>query len=81
MGDQIANGARARGYEVLGERTPATGAGIVSIRKPGVDARVTHAHLKSKGIITAPRQGWVRMSPHFYIAPADIDRMLGELPE
>ncbi|WP_321477765.1 aminotransferase class V-fold PLP-dependent enzyme [uncultured Paludibaculum sp.] len=81
LGDQIANGARAKGYEVLGERTPATGAGIVSIRKPGVDARVTHAHLKSKGIITAPRQGWVRMSPHFYIAPADIDRMLGELPE
>lgn len=81
LGDRIAAGARAKGYEILGERTPANGAGIVSIRKPGVDARVTHADLKSRGIITAPRQGWVRMSPHFYIAPDEIDRMLAALPE
>lgn len=81
LGDQLAAGARQRGYEVLGERTPETGAGIVCIRKPGVDARSTHAHLKANGVITAPRQGWVRMSPHFYISPADIDRVLDLLPE
>ena len=32
-----------------------------------------------RNIIAAPRQGWVRVSPHFYIAPEDIDRMLEEL--
>jgi selenocysteine lyase/cysteine desulfurase len=28
----------------------------------------------------APRAGWVRASPHFYISPADIDRTLELLP-
>src|SRR5207244_4360332 len=36
LGDRIAEGACARGYQVLGERTPANGAGSVSIQKPGV---------------------------------------------
>jgi len=80
LGDLIADGARALGYEVMMERTPATGAGIVCIRKPGTDARVTHAHLKARGILTAPRQGWVRVSPHFYISPEDISRVWSELP-
>jgi selenocysteine lyase/cysteine desulfurase len=80
LGDQLANGARSRGYEILGERTAQNGAGIVSLRRPGVDARVTHAHLRDRGIMTAPRQGWVRCSPHFYISPADIDNVLNELP-
>jgi cysteine desulfurase / selenocysteine lyase len=80
LGDQIAAGAQAKGYEVFGTRTPSNGAGIVSVRKPDVDARMVHAHLKSRGIMTAPRQGWVRMSPHFYISPADIQRVLAELP-
>jgi cysteine desulfurase / selenocysteine lyase len=80
LGDLIADGARAHGYEVMLERTQANGAGIVCIRKPGTDARVTHAHLKARGIMTAPRQGWVRVSPHFYISPDDISRLLSELP-
>ena len=80
LGDRLAEGARARGYEVLGERTAQNSAGIVSIRKPGVDARVTHAELRRKQITSASRPGWVRLSPHFYISPADIDRVVAELP-
>jgi hypothetical protein len=34
------------------------------------------SRLRDSRIITAPRQGWVRCSPHCYIAPAEIDRML-----
>ena len=79
LGDRVAEGVRRKGYEVLGERTPATGAGIVSFRKPGVEAAHIVRHLKSRNIIAAPRQGWVRVSPHFYISPEDIDRMLEEL--
>jgi len=79
LGDLLVEGARAKGYEVMGERTPRTGAGIVSIRKPGVDARMTFAKLKESGITSAPRQGWVRMSPHFYISPSDIERVVATL--
>lgn len=81
LGDQLAAGASRLGYEVLGPaRTQQTGAGIVSIRHPQLDARAVHALLKDKGFRAAPRQGWVRLSPHFYIGPEDIERMLGALP-
>jgi selenocysteine lyase/cysteine desulfurase len=80
LGDRIAEGVVRKGYEILGTRTPETGAGIVSFRKPGIDAVQIVRKLAAAGISTAPRAGWVRTSPHFYIPPEDIDRMLGELP-
>jgi selenocysteine lyase/cysteine desulfurase len=80
LGDRIAAGVEAKGYEVLGNRTPETGAGIVSFRKPGFDDREIVQKLRAAGISAAPRAGWVRTSPHFYISPSDIDRMLAELP-
>jgi selenocysteine lyase/cysteine desulfurase len=79
LGDRIAEGVRARGYEVLGNRTPQNGAGIVSFRKPGVDSAAIVARLREVRIITAARAGWVRVSPHFYIVPEEIERMLGYL--
>jgi cysteine desulfurase / selenocysteine lyase len=80
LGDQIASGAVSKGYELLGTRTPATGAGIVTFRKEGVDSRYVVSQLKDRGIVAAPRQGWVRASPHFYIGPDDIDRASEALP-
>jgi selenocysteine lyase/cysteine desulfurase len=80
LGDQIAAGAAAQGYEVLGSRSPSTGAGIVSIRKPGLDPRWAVSQLESQGFVAAPRQGWIRLSPHFYISPAEIARLLAALP-
>ena len=79
LGDRIHDGVRAMGFETLGKRTPHTGAGIVSFRKQGIDAQMIVRKLKDAGIVTAPRQGWVRAAPHFYIAPEEIDRMLAEL--
>jgi selenocysteine lyase/cysteine desulfurase len=80
LGDRIAAGVRAKGYEVLGERTPATGAGIVTFRKEGQAAMELVTRLRQRGIAAAPRAGWVRTSPHFYISPDEVDRMLDELP-
>jgi cysteine desulfurase/selenocysteine lyase len=80
LGDRIAAGVRARGYEVMGRRSRSTGAGIVSLRKPGADSAAVVRRLKERGIVTAHRGGWVRTSPHFYISPEEIDRMISELP-
>lgn len=80
LGDRIAAGVVRKGYELLGHRTPETGSGIVSFRKPGVPATEIVGRLAMAGISAAPRAGWVRTSPHFYIPPADIDRMIEELP-
>jgi cysteine desulfurase/selenocysteine lyase len=84
LGDRIAGGVQAKGYDVLGHRSPETGAGIVSFRKPGADpasgAIEIVGLLRSGGISTAARAGWVRTSPHFYIRPSEIDQMLEILP-
>jgi selenocysteine lyase/cysteine desulfurase len=79
LGDHVWEGVRALGFETLGKRSSETGAGIVSFRKTGVEAAAIVRRLRDAGIITAPRQGWVRCAPHFYIAPEEIDRMLDEL--
>jgi selenocysteine lyase/cysteine desulfurase len=80
LGDRIAEGVAAKGYEVVGARTPANGAGIVSFRRPGLDARLAVGWLREQGFVAAPRQGSIRTSPHFYISPEDIDRLLAALP-
>ena len=80
LGDQIAEGARRKGYEVLGQRTRETGAGIVSIRKEGIDCQQLAVEMRKKSIILVFRAGWIRTSPHFYITPQEIETMLAELP-
>ena len=80
LADQIANGAQDKGYELLIPRTPDTASGIVSIRKDGIDSRLIWKNLKELGIFTAPRAGWLRVSPHFYISPAEIQKFIDVLP-
>ena len=81
LAGQLENGARDKGYEVMVERTPATGSGIVSIRHPSLDARLVVSQLKQKRILAAPRQGWVRMSPHFYLNSEEMEQVIEGLPK
>ena len=79
LGDRLWNGAIGLGFEMLGRRDESSGAGIVSIRKPGVESPFIVRKLREAGFSAAPRQGWVRIAPHFYIAPREIEALLGEL--
>jgi len=79
LGDQIWTGACEMGYEALGHRNSQTGAGIVSIRKPGVESQFIVSQLRDAGFLAASRQGWVRIAPHFYISPDEIDALLRTL--
>jgi len=79
LGDLVAEGVQAKGYEVLGSRSAANGAGIVSFRRDGLEAGDVVRRLNAAGVTVAPRQGWVRVSPHFYNSPDDIGSMLEAL--
>jgi selenocysteine lyase/cysteine desulfurase len=81
LADQLESGARRKGYELLVKRNAQTGSGIVSIRHPNLDARAVVSQLKQKRISAAPRQGWVRMSPHFYLNSEEIEQVVDALPE
>ena len=80
LADRLAAGARGKGYQILGDRTPENGSGIVALQKPNIDSRTLVRDLKERGIMAAPRQGWVRFSPHLYISPDEIDRVVETLP-
>ncbi|MFL6450488.1 MAG: aminotransferase class V-fold PLP-dependent enzyme [Bryobacteraceae bacterium] len=80
LAQQVEEGVRHRGYEVMVSRTLATGSGIVSFRHPSVDSSAIVSSLKQQRIVATPRQEWVRVSPHFYISPEEIDRVIGCLP-
>ena len=80
LADQIDEGVRALGYETMIKRTVGAGSGIVSFRHPSLDCRHIVSSLRQQGITAAPRQGWVRTSPHFYISPAGVEQMLKALP-
>lgn len=80
LAHQLETGARAKGYELMVPRGEQTGSGIVSLRHPVIDSRQVVSTLKRKNISAAPRQGWVRMSPHFYITPEQIAQVIEELP-
>jgi cysteine desulfurase/selenocysteine lyase len=80
LGDLAAAGVQDRGYELLGTRSASNGAGIVSFRKAGLEADAIVQKLRSAGVTAASRQGWGRVSPHFYISPDEIGRMIEALP-
>ena len=61
-------------------RTPETGAGIVPSEKTGSTSGALVSDLREHGIVAAPRAGWVRTSPHFYITAEEIERMVECLP-
>jgi cysteine desulfurase/selenocysteine lyase len=76
LGDHVDGLARKKGYEVMIERTPATGAGIVSFKKPGADSTAIVEELKKHKVIAAARAGWIRFAPHFYLDFDEIDRAI-----
>jgi len=80
LADQLDTGVRERGYETMVERSDRTGSGIVSFRHPAIDCRSIVSELKRNRIMASPRQGWVRVSPHFYISPDEIEQVLTLLP-
>jgi selenocysteine lyase/cysteine desulfurase len=80
LADQLEASVRARGYEVFIRRTRDTGSGIVTFRHPSIDCRSIVSDLGRNRIVAASRQGWIRMSPHFYISPEDIEHVIEILP-
>lgn len=68
-------------YQIVSSRLKSEKSQTVSIRhKRGMDSLTLYSDLKKRNIITAPRGGGLRISPHFYNTRADIDQLLNNLP-
>lgn len=55
--------------------------GILAAALPGADCRVLAKKLEERGIITSPREGAVRFSPHFYNDTREVERILAAVDQ
>jgi len=77
---RLAAGLLAAGCEVKGgaDRSEFR-SGILAMRPPGGDARGCQARLLDAGVVTSLREGWVRISPHFYNTEDEVNQLLALL--
>lgn len=80
LAGRLADGARSKGYELLRPVTPQNGAGIVSFCKTDTDPQGVVSRLKDERMIGVVRQGWIRLSPHFYQTLDEMEAVVSALP-
>ncbi len=79
--DGLCEGLKAKNYEVVSSRLQGEKSQIVCIRhKAGMSPFALYAHLKDRNIVTAPRGDRLRIAPHAYNLPSEIDNLVAALP-
>jgi cysteine desulfurase/selenocysteine lyase len=73
--ERIFEKARGEGYEIVSPDHPEERSGIVTFRVPGIDNAALWKALLSRKAMCSPRGGGLRLSPHFYNTPEEVDRM------
>ncbi len=79
--DHLCEQLRNTDYQVVSSRNAGEKSQIVCIRHTaGLSSMDLYAHLKNRNIITAPRGGRLRISPHFYNTLEEMDELVQALP-
>jgi cysteine desulfurase/selenocysteine lyase len=77
--ETLKRGLAERGWNITSPEPLRSG--ILAAARPGTDSRVLAKRLEERGIITAPREGSIRWSPHFYNDAGEVARILQTLDE
>ncbi len=79
--DHLCDKLRDTDYQVVSSRGSGEKSQIVCIRHTaGLTSMDLYSHLKKRNIITAPRGGRLRISPHLYNTLEEIDELVAALP-
>jgi cysteine desulfurase / selenocysteine lyase len=73
----LKSGLAERGWTITSPRPLRSG--ILAASLPGADSRGVSRRLEENGIITAPREGSVRFSPHFFNDLGEVRQILAAL--
>lgn len=77
--DDLCERLRGKRYEVVSSRASGEKSHIVCIRHPDLSAMALYHRLNTRNIITAPRGGRLRIAPHLYNTPAEIEELIQAL--
>jgi selenocysteine lyase/cysteine desulfurase len=69
----------AMGLEVMTPSGKERQAGIFTCRKQARNMAEVERNLEQKGFVTAVRENWLRVSPHFYNTEEEIERFVEQL--
>lgn len=78
--DYLIAGLVRKGYDLVTPQDWSRRAGIVCVRKGGVEPQSLVSELQQRKILVAARRGFLRISPHFYNDEEELDRLLQALP-
>jgi len=76
---RLSDGLASLGYRVLTTDFPGHSTGIVVFEKDGISTEAIFERLKENGVVAAQRLDRVRLSPHVYLLPEQIDETLSVL--
>jgi selenocysteine lyase/cysteine desulfurase len=79
LAQRTERGLARLGFELAVQRRPDTASGIVAAEHPEVAARTLLKKLAAGDIQVADRQGFLRISAHFYNTEEEIDRCLDSI--
>jgi cysteine desulfurase/selenocysteine lyase len=74
--DRFCDGLTRLGARLLTQRSDGVKSGIVAFEMPGVDSRWLGGALSREGVVTTYRDAGIRVSPHGYNLPREIDAAL-----
>ncbi len=81
LSDYLCGRLQDSDYEVASSRAKSEKSQIVCIRhRDGIPPMSLYKRLQAQAIITAPRGGRLRISPHVYNSQTEIDQLLKALP-
>lgn len=79
LADKLAEGVRAKGYQVLGSRRPGERSAIVTLTREGMDLGDVSRRLTAERIYHHVIHQRIRFSPHLYNCASDVDAALAVL--
>lgn len=80
LGDYLCERLTERGYQVVSSRRTGEQSAIVCCRHEKFSANDLYRILNDRRIITTPRLGRLRISPHLYNTREEIDQLVESLP-
>jgi selenocysteine lyase/cysteine desulfurase len=79
--DRLVDGLQGAGARVVTPRGDGISSSIVTFQMPGVESVALGRAMQREGIVTTWRPSGIRVAPHGYNTPGEIDRLLEVLPE
>lgn len=77
--DQLCEGITKRGYRLMSHRGPGEKSGTVSFVHDTRPVTDVYHQIMDAGIYVTISEGMIRVAPHFYNTPEEIDRLIGVL--